>query len=152
MSVRSAFGGPFLLNMVLAIVGLGIAVLSLKLGFGTLNKPGAGLFPFLCGLIIFIESLMLLFFKGQTRDAKTSSNSYERKHLLSMSMIFILWILLMPVLGYIPITFLAAVSFSKAIGLEGWRKPVLLAAGITVFCYLLFDVYLYVDLPRGLLG
>ena len=148
----SVLGGPFILNIVLAIVGLVITVLSLKLGFGALRKPGAGLFPFLCGLIIFFESLVLIFFKRKTGGEGSSSSSYERKHLLSMATIFVLWIILMPWLGYIIVTFLAALSFSKTIGLEGWRKPILLAAGITCFCYLLFDVYLYVDLPRGLLG
>jgi putative tricarboxylic transport membrane protein len=152
MSTLSASRGPLFLNIGLTIVGVVITVLSLKLGFGTLKKPGAGLFPFLCGLIIFVESLVLIFFKGKTSDADASPSSYERKHLLSMAAIFILWIILMPWLGYIVVTFLAAFSFSKAIGLEGWRKPILLAAGITGFCYLLFDVYLYVDLPRGFLG
>ncbi len=148
----SPFGGPLILNIVLAIVGGAITVLSLGLGFGTLKKPGAGLFPFLCGLLIFAESLVLIFSKQRTGNGNALSNSYERKHLLSMAIIFILWIALMPLLGYIIVTFLAAFSFSKAIGLEGWQKPILLAAGITGFCYLLFDVYLYVDLPRGLLG
>ena len=148
----SAFRGPLFMNIVLTIVGLVITVLSWKLGFGTLKKPGAGLFPFLCGLIIFFQSLVLIFSKGKTVNGDTPSSNYERNHLLSMATIFILWIILMPWLGYILVTFLAAFSFSKAIGLEGWRKPILLALGITGFCYLLFDVYLYVDLPRGFLG
>ncbi len=152
MSIPPAFRGPFFLNIVLTIVGLVITVLSLKLGFGSLKKPGAGLFPFLCGLLIFFQSLVLIFPRGKTVNGDASSSSYERKHLLSMATIFILWIIIMPWLGYIIVTFLAAFSFSKAIGLEGWRKPILLAAGITGFCYLLFDVYLYVDLPRGFLG
>ena len=152
MSALSTFRGPLFLNIVLTLIGVVIMVVSLMLGFGTLKKPGAGLFPFLCGLLIFVESLVLIFSKEKTGGTDASSSSYERKHLLSMAAIFILWIILMPWLGYIIVTFLAAFSFSKAIGLEGWRKPFVLATGITGFCYLLFDVYLYVDLPRGFLG
>jgi hypothetical protein len=36
--------------------------------------------------------------------------------------------------------------------LEGWVKPLAVSAGTALFVYLLFDYWLYIDLPRGLLG
>jgi hypothetical protein len=35
--------------------------------------------------------------------------------------------------------------------LEGWVKPLVLSAATAIFIYLLFDYWLYIDLPRGFL-
>jgi hypothetical protein len=37
-------------------------------------------------------------------------------------------------------------------GLEGWGKPLLLSFRTGLFIYLLFDYWLYIDLPRGIFG
>jgi hypothetical protein len=36
--------------------------------------------------------------------------------------------------------------------LEGWLKPLSISFGTTLFIYLLFDYWLYIDLPKGILG
>jgi hypothetical protein len=36
--------------------------------------------------------------------------------------------------------------------LEGWRAPLAVSAGTALFIYVLFDHWLYIDLPRGMLG
>ena len=69
-----------------------------------------------------------------------------------MTATFSLWILAMPLLGYVLVTLLAVFSFGKIMRLEGWRKPLALSVGTALFIYVLFDHWLYVDLPRGLLG
>ena len=62
---------------------------------------------------------------------------------------FCLWILLMPLFGYLAMTLLATFGFCKIMKLEGWRKPLFLSVGTTLFIYLMFDYWLYIDLPRG---
>jgi hypothetical protein len=63
-----------------------------------------------------------------------------------------LWIITMPVLGYVIATFAVSYAFCKIMKLEGWLKPLALSIATGVFIYLLFDVWLYIDLPRGILG
>ncbi len=46
-------------------------------------------------------------------------------------------------------TLLATYAFAKTLALEGQVKPFALAAGTALFIYLLFDHWLYIDLPRG---
>jgi magnesium-transporting ATPase (P-type) len=145
------FQGKSFFNLLLTILGIIIMIFSLQLGFGTLNKPGPGFFPFFCGGIIFFQSAMLLLAKEKSGKADSLFTNNEIKNLILMTIIFISWIVLMPFSGYLLVTFLASLSFSKVLRLEGWRKPIILSIGITTFCYFLFDVYLYVDLPRGLL-
>ena len=58
----------------------------------------------------------------------------------------------MPYLGYVIVTFIAAFCLFKIMKLEGWIKPFILSTAIASFIYLLFDYWLYLDLPRGILG
>jgi hypothetical protein len=74
----------------------------------------------------------------------------EARTLLFMSATFCLWIAAMPLLGYVAVTLIATYAFCKAMNLEGWRKPLAVSAGTALFIYVLFDYWLYIDLPRGI--
>ena len=76
----------------------------------------------------------------------------EIKTFLFMTATFCLWIIVMPFLGYVVVTLLATFAFGKIMKLEGWRKPLAVSAGTALFIYLMFDYWLYIDLPRGILG
>jgi hypothetical protein len=139
-------------NIVLLIVGGIIIGMSLKLGFGTLKKPGTGLVPLWTGLIILVSAMVLIIPRGR---AKASGTFFSKQEIITyslMTLVFIGWIVTMPFLGYILGTFLCTYCFSKIMKLPGWLKPFCLSSGTTLFCYLLFDVWLYMDLPRGILG
>jgi hypothetical protein len=69
-----------------------------------------------------------------------------------MIVAFCLWILAMPLLGYVIMTLLVTYGFCKIMRLEGQWKPLSVSAGTALFIYLLFDYWLYIDLPRGILG
>lgn len=138
-------------SFILMGLGLFIIFVSFTIGFGTLKNPGSGLFPFLAGLLICSQSLVIIF-KQKPTNSKKLFDKYEIKNFLFMSITFILWIILMPFLGYVLITFIVTFSFSKIMRLEGWIKPLILSTGTTGLCYLLFDFALYLDLPRGFLG
>ena len=58
----------------------------------------------------------------------------------------------MPWLGWLPLTFLVTLSVAKIMQLEGWTKPLLLAAANTLFSYFLFGYLLMIDLPPGFWG
>jgi len=151
MAGMSRFERESIFSLILAALGLFIIVVSLIIGFGTLEKPGSGLFPFLVGLLICIQSLIVLF-KQKTGSNKPLFHKFEMKNLFLMGVTFALWIILMPYLGYLLTTFIVVFSFSKILRLEGWVKPLVLSIGTTALCYLLFDYLLYLDLPRGFLG
>ena len=66
-----------------------------------------------------------------------------------MIIFFLIWLLLMPLLGYVVLTFICTFGLSKTLKLEGWLKPMILSSSTTALCYVLFDYFLYLDLPRG---
>ncbi len=142
-----------LTHFILMVLGLMIIAESVQIGFGTLRKPGSGLFPFLCGIILFLLNVTpLIDPPAVSPRASLFGNKDENKTFLFLILTFFSWILLMPYFGWLLITFLVTLSFSKILRLEGWKKPILLSLGNTALSYFLFDYCLYLDLPRGFGG
>jgi putative tricarboxylic transport membrane protein len=139
-------------KFILLILGLMVIVLSLKLGFGALTKPGPGLVPFLAGALILISDAVLILFGKKSVDDNRLFSKREIRIYLLLTVIFGCWVVAMPFLGYVLVTFIATFVFSKIMKLEGWLKPLLLSIGTTLMSYILFDFFLYLDLPRGILG
>jgi len=137
---------------VLLVLGVAISVISWGYGFGSLNLPGPGLYPFFIGVAIAVFSLFILIAELRSGTSKPPLDQAGARTLALMTLTFCFWILAMPVLGYVVVTLLATYAFCKIMKLEGWRKPLAVSAGTALFIYALFDVWLYVDLPRGLLG
>ena len=136
----------------LLFLGLVISIISWGYGFGSLGQPGPGLYPFFVGAAIAIFSVFLLISALRSATSKPVLDKEGAKTLILMTATFCLWILAMPVLGYVPVTLVATFSFCKVMKLEGWRKPLAVSGGTALFIYLLFDYWLYIDLPRGILG
>jgi putative tricarboxylic transport membrane protein len=144
------FGVEAAFDTLLLAVGGVIAYVSWGYGFGSLARPGPGLYPFFVGIAILFFALCTLL--GNVRAGKSHPvlDRAGGRTFAIMAATFCLWILSMPVLGYVLVTLIATFVFAKAVKLEGWAKPLALAGGTALFIYLLFDVWLYIDLPRGL--
>jgi putative tricarboxylic transport membrane protein len=152
MKKTSKLPSGFFLDLCLPAAGIIIIVVSLGYGFGTLKKPGPGLYPFFLGLSIALFGTMLLIAELRARIRFPLFQRGDLRIFLSMIAAFCLWILLMPLFGYLAMTLVATFGFCKIMKLEGWRKPLSISVGTTLFIYLLFDYWLYIDLPRGFLG
>jgi hypothetical protein len=137
------------LLMVLSIV---IIIVSWRYGFGTLRQPGPGLYPFFVGLFILPLSIVLIILGLKSESSEPLFTKSGLRTFLLMVITFCLWIIMMPVLGYVLVTFAVAFALCKIMKLEGWLKPFALSVATALFIYLLFDVWLYIDLPKGILG
>ena len=141
-----------LFNLFLILLGIVIVIISWRYGFGTFRRPGPGLYPFFIGTAILILSLFVTISELKSKTVPHLMDREGIKVFVLMIVTFCLWILIMPLLGYVIVTLLATYAFCKIIKLEGWWKPLAVSAGTAFFIYLLFDYFLYIDLPRGLLG
>lgn len=150
MTRERTFGLEAAFVLVLLVSGGLIAYVSWGYGFGSMSRPGPGLYPFFVGIAIALAALFTLV--GTLRSAVTRPvlDSGGRRTFAIMTATFCFWILAMPVLGYVVVTLVSTFVFAKAVRLEGWRKPLVVAAGTALFIWLLFDVWLYIDLPRGI--
>jgi putative tricarboxylic transport membrane protein len=134
------------------VLGVIITVTSWGYGFGSLRRPGPGLYPVFIGVMICFFTLFILLSTLRSKSSKPVLDWQGVKKLIFMAVTFCLWIVAMPLLGYVVVTFLATYAFCKIMKLEGWWKPLALSGGTTLFVYLMFDYWLYVDFPRGILG
>jgi hypothetical protein len=139
-------------DFILTGLGIIIVITSLTYGFGYLRRPGPGLYPFFIGLCIVVFGLVLLISELSPQMRPPLFNRGDVKTLLFMIVSFCLWILMIPFLGYVIATLLITFAFCKVMRLEGLWKPISVSAGTAFFIYLLFDYWLYIDLPRGILG
>lgn len=138
-------------NAILMGLGLYVIIVSIRIGFGTLKEPDAGFFPFVGGMVILITDILVLAERPKARGSTLISGSGFRM-LLLFTILCVFWIMAMPYLGYVIVTFVAAFGLFKVLKLEGWLRPLLFSVLLTVFIYLLFDYWFYLDLPRGILG
>jgi len=145
------FGAEAAVDVVLLAIGGAVAYISWGYGFGSIARPGPGLYPFFVGCAIALFAAVLLASHTRVPPAHEPLDKAQRRTLALMAATFCLWILVMPLLGYVLVTGLATLAFCKTMQLEGWRKPIAVAAGISLFVYLVFDKWLYIDLPRGIL-
>ncbi len=139
-------------DFILTGLGIFITITSLTYGLGTLRRPGPGLYPFFIGLSIAIFSMALFIPELRPQTRPSLFNRGDIKTLLFMIVAFCLWILMIPFLGYVIVTLLVTYGFCKIMKLEGLWKPISISAGTALFIYLLFDYWLYIDLPRGIWG
>jgi hypothetical protein len=145
--------GEKLFNALLFVLGTVIIYGSFQIGFGRFTKPGPGLFSFFCGLILCIQSLFSYVLKKErTENADVLKYPGAVKKCLFSIITLTLWIVLMPLLGWLPLTFFVTLSFAKMMQLEGWIKPLMLAAANTLFSYFLFGYLLQIDLPNVFWG
>jgi hypothetical protein len=113
----------------LLVLGLGISIVSWGYGFGTLQQPGPGLYPFLIGVAIAVLSLFVLTAQLKSEATTLPLDKEGAKTLVFMSLTFCLWMVAMPLLGYVVVTLLAAYAFCKIMKLEGRRKPFAVSTG-----------------------
>jgi len=138
--------GEFIFNLILIALGIFIIVESVRVGFGSLKRPGSGLFILFCGISIFFLNGYRLFKASGIQSVFTKKEAIKFLTILAP---FLAWIVLIKFLGYVLVTFLCTLCIAKLLDLPRWRWPLLLSLGTTAFCYLLFDHILYLDLPRG---
>ena len=139
-------------DFLMLVLGIGIAVVSWGYGFGSFARPGPGLYPFFIGAAIALFAFFVLIAELRSDMAKPVLDTKGVVTLVLMTATFCLWIVAMPLLGYVLVTLVAAYAFCKIMKLEGWWKPLAVSGGTALFIYLLFDYWLYIDLPRGILG
>ena len=154
MNTGRALAGEVLFGCVILAFGIVALAGSVQLGFGSLSQPGAGLFPFFAGLMIVIAAPIAIANSIVRRESESELILKKNglRTLGVMIAVFAAWILAMPTLGYVVVTFAAVLVLARLLGLEGWLKPLALSVATALATYVLFDRLLYLDLPRGLLG
>ena len=133
-----------------------ICVESIRLPLGSWRDPGPGFLPLLVGLIL--ASLSIICFMqarwAESTDQKASWYSRERwKNLIWVLLALLAYALVLDHLGFLMSTFLLLV-FLFRFGMEPqkWYWAIGGSGIASVSCYVVFELWLRTQLPRGILG
>lgn len=145
----------FISGMVLFLVGCGICGYAFHTSLGRITQPGAGFFAFLSGLAIAIFSL-LIFLKSWLSSRPASGSTGEAathwRNILLLSLGILGYSYGIEFLGYLIATLLLMLFFFRTIEPQPWWVVLLGGIGTTSISYLLFQVWLKIDLPIGVFG
>lgn len=127
---------------------------SLELGFGSLYRPGPGLFPFFSALGIGILSLTYLILKtfGRSRSAlRLRLGPHWRKAFYLMIITFLYILVFWNPLGYLISTFIWLWAVFWIAGMRSWKKNIAVPMAITIVSYFFLVKVVHCYLPMGIL-
>jgi putative tricarboxylic transport membrane protein len=138
------------------ILGIGVCYGGWDLELGTLHDPGSGFMFFWVGLIMVGLSLGI-FVQGVRTGADSGGIRAVFSGLRWPKVIYVLIALslyayVFNLLGFILSTVLLLIFLFKAIEPQRWSVAILGAVGSSVAAYVVFQVWLGSQLPKGLLG
>jgi hypothetical protein len=139
-------------------IGFGIVVCVLAWGFdlGSIREPGAGSIAFLCGLsLCAIGSVMVIsrvFSKKPPAGSKGPGmvQFISQPRLLYVLGLLLGYILFLNMLGYIVVTFLLMWGVAFDWDKKNVASSLLFAAITVAVSYLMFQIWLRTQLPRGI--
>ena len=138
------------------LVGLAsaICVESVRLGTGILSNPGPGLFPFGCGLLLGILSLiaLALIFKNQVKEVENLRKEKVKTNVILTLASIISYPFLMQLLGFRLVTVLWMFFVCWIIGRIRWKTSIFISLVTTFMTYYLFAKLLEIRFSSGIFG
>jgi hypothetical protein len=127
---------------------------ALEIGVGRLGKPGSGFLAFGAGAVIGLLALAVLIRSFMSRPepvkADQDSGSVRRGRFLAICVSLFVYAILVKWLGFALPTFLFVFFLFQTVESERWWRSLAKALLITAGAYLLFVVWLGVNLPGDL--
>jgi putative tricarboxylic transport membrane protein len=138
-------------GVVVLCLGLAILWQGRNLTIGGFRNPGSGLFPALiAGIMILLSLLLVIFPQKKGRNVPTVS----ARSFLRISAVFgslLLYALFLETLGFLILSFVLTTFLFIAFGSGRYGLAIVKALVFTGLAYLLFEVLLKSNLPKGIL-
>ncbi len=130
-----------------------ICVESLRLPLGTWRDPGAGFLPLGAGLCLGVLSGIDFYISRSRRPREGSWYSKERwKSLLLILLGLIAYSFFLDSLGFVLTTFLLLVVLFRFVEPQSWKVVIGGSLAASVASYVVFEIWLKTQLPKGFLG
>ena len=152
-------------SLVLILFSLTFLVYTTRYPLDDWANPGPAVFPLLLGGVLLLLAAWQLIRallapgKPDREEGKSSKvkalkaflreNQGEAKVII-LTALLILYIFLVQWLGFFVSTFLLVILSSRLMEAKDWIRPIVLSAGVGLFCYFLFEVWLKLSFPRGI--
>lgn len=118
-----------------------------------LGQPGAGFLPFWVAAALGVMSAILIVrsLRAPPDAPGDTADELDRRGTVGALAGLVLYSLLLEPIGFLPATFLLLTGLARLLAAPGWTAPVVFGALGTGGSYALFDLWLGVPLPEGLL-
>ena len=137
------------------LAGIGITLGSLKYGFGNLQAPGAGFITFFAGAVLSLLSVGLFFSSLRSERLRKGVGilweGLEVGKVIYVFFLLVAYALVLKPLGFLITTFGLLCLLLRVKAAYPLLKVILISLLVTTGAYLLFQVWLKVQLPRGIL-
>jgi putative tricarboxylic transport membrane protein len=142
--------GDIAASFFLMIVGIMVIVGAIRLQLGTPGEPQPGFFPFVSATVLIILSLILLIeaFRG-TSSGIAPFGQLWRPVLLILGLLF--YSIVLDPLGYVISTVMLSAVVLRVLDARTWWKIAAVSLVLSIGTYILFDRFLGVTLPHGIL-
>jgi putative tricarboxylic transport membrane protein len=133
-----------------------ISIESYRLGLGNLHQPGPGFIFFWTAVAMGVLSIAV-FVRARTgkKTGEPGGPIFGKENALKIIFVLLalfLYAFFMETLGFIPITLLLFIFLLGTIEKKRWGFAVLVSVVVTGVSYLVFEIWLKSQLPKGLLG
>ena len=142
------------MSVVLMVFGLAIVVGALRYGWGSLESPGAGFVPFFAGAAMAGFSAFTIL-QGLTKGWHPLQKLWEGvrwQRPATVTVSLLLYSAFMEDLGFLASTVILMTYLYRMLEPSSWKETLLTALATTIGFYLVFQIWLEAQLPRGLLG
>jgi len=139
------------------IMGIIILIFSIVYYFLGINYPQqARIFPNVLTILLLIFSIIMILqglnIISSPKQLKSGINKREIVFLIGIAVALILYVILMNIVGFIPITIIYLISGMWYLGYREWWKNILISVLGVIFIYYIFTQIMYVPLPSGIVG
>jgi putative tricarboxylic transport membrane protein len=138
------------------LFSLGVMKLTARLSLGSLHEPGPGFFPLLLSFVILGLSLGLLFrtvIKGRIQLGGIGSSLFKSLvRIFPVLVLLSLYAIFIDTLGFLTVTFLLIFLLLEVTYRQKWWVSLVTALAGSLGSYLIFQVWLQSQLPKGLFG
>ena len=133
-----------------------VSIESKRLDLGTLHQPGPGFLFFWASIALGLMSLIILIRAWMSKGVEKANISiFGGPNIMKIILVLIsvfLYAFFMETLGFIPVTLLLFLFLLGVIEKKRWGATIFVSIVVTVVAYLIFEICLKSQLPKGLLG
>lgn len=134
-----------------ALFGIVTMIGSLQVGINWgVEGPRAGFFPFYVGLtIVLCSAINLLRVLKEETDGSLFADWGQLRSVMSVVVPTAVYVAVMPYIGIYLASFLLIALFMKWLGRYPWLLTLVLAVGVPLVFFVLFERWFLVPLPKG---
>ncbi len=144
-------------SLLLLLFSLFVCIGSYRYSIGSLHKPGPGFFPFLGGLVLGLLSLSHFLMvttkrREETRKGEPITPGKRWRSLILPLVVLFAYPSFLPVMGFVLTTFFFILVLLRFVGPVRWSMALKVAIGVTIVSYFIFQYWLKMQFPTGVLG